>query len=90
MQNVYQFETSTGGWMERLFTEFIHEEVSNKWLDLKKEKGIYCVFEVWINVQNGKVEVELYEKMHYLLIQHSRQNHDTLFLHLSKQGEEFE
>ena len=41
MRNAYQFETSMGGWMERFFTEFVHEVVSIKLLDLKKEKSIY-------------------------------------------------
>ena len=33
MQNAYQLETSIGGWIERLFPKFVHEEVSIKWLD---------------------------------------------------------
>lgn len=38
MQNAYKVETSMAGWMEGLFTEFVHEEVSIKWLDLKIKK----------------------------------------------------
>ncbi|KAL6333433.1 hypothetical protein AAG906_028618 [Vitis piasezkii] len=30
-----------------------------------------------MNIQNGKVEVELHEKVAYLLIQHSKQNHNA-------------